>query len=88
MEQSVFHIAQFNVARIRKQIQSWPGSLRILRGSMSLPTRLQVSSGDFKTPEGDATSIRAYPEDDSTLITLSMWESIEALFGFSYGRGP
>ncbi len=36
--------------------------------------------------DGDATAIRAYPEDPSLLVTLSVWTSINALFDFAYSR--
>ena len=35
------------------------------------------------TPEGNATAIRPY-DDDRILVNMSVWESIEALEGFTY----
>jgi hypothetical protein len=38
----------------------------------------------MQTEDGDATAIRAYPEDESLLLTLSVWERVEDLTEFSY----
>jgi len=35
---------------------------------------------------GDATSIRAY-DDERMIVNLSVWESVEALWGFVYDSG-
>jgi hypothetical protein len=37
----------------------------------------------LKTEEGDATAIRPY-EDDTILINMSVWETVEALKSFVY----
>jgi hypothetical protein len=81
-----FHIAQFNLARARA-----PLSDPLMRGFTSQLlriNRLADHSPGFvwrlQTEDGDATTIRAYPEDESLLLTLSVWESVEDLVEFSY----
>jgi Domain of unknown function (DUF3291) len=39
----------------------------------------------LQTEEGDATSIRVF-DDERIIINLSVWDSLEALRGFVYGR--
>jgi hypothetical protein len=38
----------------------------------------------LQTPAGNATYLRPYPEDDTILINMSVWESIEALRRYVY----
>lgn len=40
----------------------------------------------LQTEEGDATSLRPFP-DDQMIVNMSVWESIEALWEFVYGSG-
>jgi hypothetical protein len=80
-----YHIAQFNYARAHRPLGNpimagFVAQLKYINGladcSPGFVWRLQ-------TEKGDATDIRAYP-DERILITLSVWESIEALFKFTY----
>ena len=38
----------------------------------------------LQTDEGNATAIRAFPDDPLMALNLSVWESIEALADFAY----
>jgi len=40
----------------------------------------------LQTEEGDATSLRPFP-DDLMIVNMSVWESIEALWEFVYSEG-
>lgn len=81
-----FHIAQFNVARIRMPLTdpSMQGFVSNLARINQLADAAPAFVWRLQTSEGDATSIRAYPSDDDILITLSVWESIDALANFTY----
>jgi len=80
-----FHIAQINVARMRAPIDSAVMSGFASRldeinaladGTPGFVWRLQ--SGD-----GNATYLRLY-DDDSIIVNMSVWESVEALKNFTY----
>jgi len=40
----------------------------------------------LKTPTGDATSLRIF-DDEMIIVNMSIWESIDALFAFTYRTG-
>ncbi len=80
-----FHIAQINIATMRypiehREMAPFVAQLESVNaladGAPGFVWRLQDESGD-------ATSINAYA-DENILINMSVWESIEALFEFSY----
>lgn len=85
MNPAQYHIAQFNFARIRADLDD-----PIMEGFVS---QLQYINGladtspgfvwRLQTEKGDSTDIRPY-DDDRLLITYSIWESIEALYEFVY----
>lgn len=85
MTDANFHIAQINIAAMRFALdhaEMAPFVVQLDRvnaladGTPGFVWRLQDESGD-------ATAIKAYPEDN-ILINMSVWTSIEALFEFSY----
>src|SRR6185369_7612701 len=86
MERSDYHIAQFNLARARAPLTDsiMHGFTSQLRRINELADRSPGFVWRLQTEAGDATSIRAYPEDESLLLTLSVWKSIETLMEFSY----
>ena len=83
-----YHVAQFNLARMK-----WPlshpamsGFVNQLKPINALADRNPEHVWRLQDDHGDATAIRAYPEDPSLLVTLSVWTSINALFDFAYSR--
>ena len=81
-----FHIAQVNIARMLAPLEdpSMAGFVDQLArinaladGTPGFVWRLADESG------GAATDIRAF-EDERILVNMSVWESIEALYQFSY----
>jgi hypothetical protein len=79
------HIAQLNIARAKAPLDS-----ALLAGFMAQldpVNALADASPGFvwrlQDEGGDATSIRAF-DDDSIVVNMSVWESIEALSDFAY----
>jgi len=86
---SKYWLAQVNFGRIRAPLDS-----EVMRGFMSRLEEINAladSSPGFvwrlQTPEGDATYLRPYPEDDRILLNMSVWESVEALRHYVYRTG-
>ncbi len=94
-----FHVAQFNVARMRSGTTV---NNPVMHGFTSrldeINTVAERSPGfvwRLQTDDGNATAIRPY-EDEQILINLTVWESIESLSAFVYrsahgemvGHGP
>ena len=86
---SKYWLAQVNFGRIRAPLDS-----EVMRGFMSRLEEINAladSSPGFvwrlQTPEGDATYLRPYPEDDRILLNMSVWESVEALRHYFYRTG-
>jgi hypothetical protein len=79
------HVAQVNVARLRAPLDS--PELADFVALLDEINELGDTSPGFvwrlKTPGGDATSFRVF-DDDSLLVNLTVWESIEALTNFTY----
>jgi heme-degrading monooxygenase HmoA len=79
------HVAQVNVARLRAPIDS--PELADFVALLDTINELGDTSPGFvwrlKTPGGDATSFRVF-DDDSLIVNLTVWESIEALSDFAY----
>jgi uncharacterized protein DUF3291 len=80
-----FHLAQFNVARMRAPIDS-----PVMEGFVSQLARInaiaEASPGfvwRLQTAEGDATALRPY-DDPMMIVNMSVWESLEALHGYVY----
>jgi hypothetical protein len=82
---TAWHLAQVNIARLLAPLDSPQLAGFVSRldeinaladGSPGFVWRLQ-------TPEGDATQLRVFP-DESILVNLSVWTSLEALQDFAY----
>jgi hypothetical protein len=81
-----YHIAQFNLARARKPVSDpvMYGFTSQLRRINELADRSPGFVWRLQTKDGDATAICAYPDDESLLLTLSVWKKVEDLLEFSY----
>ena len=81
-----FHLAQMNVGRIRAPLQD--PIMDGFRNQLDPINHLADSTPGFvwrlQTEEGNSMSIRPVPEDERMAITISVWESLEALQQFVY----
>lgn len=82
---AAFHLAQFNVARMRGPIDS-----PVMEGFVSQLARINAIAEAtpgfvwrLQTAEGDATALRPY-DDAMMIVNMSVWESLEALHGYVY----
>src|SRR6266536_2659737 len=83
--QGRYHLAQVNVGRLRAPIDD-PVTADFVAALEPINQLADHSPGfvwRLQTPEGDATSIRVF-SDDSILVNMSVWESVEALWDFTY----
>lgn len=82
---SSFHLAQVNIGTVREPIDS--PLLADFVAALDPINQLADESPGFvwrlQTEDGDATSIRPY-DDDSILVNMSVWESVESLGEFVY----
>jgi hypothetical protein len=80
-----YHIAQINIARMLAPIDD-PIMADFVE-QLAPVNALADGSPDFvwrlQTDSGDATSIKVY-DDDSIIVNLTVWESVEALREFVY----
>jgi hypothetical protein len=88
MSVSLFHLAQVNVARMLAPLDSpvMAGFVALLPTVNAEADRSPGFVWRLETPDGDATSIRAF-EDPMILVNMSVWESVEALKDFVYRSG-
>jgi Domain of unknown function (DUF3291) len=80
------HLAQVNVARLRAPLDS-PQLADFVAGLEPINALGDASPGfvwRLQTEDGDATAVPVL-DDDSLLVNLTVWESIEALAEFAYG---
>jgi hypothetical protein len=79
------HLAQVNVARLRAPLDSpqLADFVAALEPINALGDRSRGFVWRLQTEDGDATSIRVL-DDDSIMVNLTVWESIEALADFAY----
>jgi heme-degrading monooxygenase HmoA len=80
-----YHLAQFNYAQAcapldDPRMYGFVSNLRYING---LADQAPGFVWRLQTESGDATDIRAF-DDPLKFITLSVWESIEALLDFTY----
>ena len=80
-----FHLAQVNIGRVRGPMDS-----EIMHGFASRLAEINALADNapgfvwrLQSDSGDATSIHVY-DDEMLLINMSVWESIEALFEYTY----
>jgi hypothetical protein len=80
-----FQLAQINVGRLRAPVDS-PDVAEFIEALDPINALADASPGfvwRFQTEEGNATAVRPYA-DDSILVNLSVWESVDALAAFVY----
>jgi hypothetical protein len=80
-----FHLAQVNIARMKAPLDD-PGMANFFDYLAPVNALADVTRGfvwRFKTEAGDATSLRAYG-DDQIIVNFSVWESVEALKNYVY----
>ena len=87
-----YHIAQYNVARMRAPLDDplMQGFVSRLDELNHLGDRSPGFVWRLHTEDGTSTSIRLYPNDPLVVINMTVWESIEALHEFTYrsDHGP
>jgi hypothetical protein len=80
-----FQLAQVNIGRLRAPITD-PMIAGFTEALDEVNALADASPGfvwRLQTEDGNATAVRAF-DDDSILINMSVWESIEALADFVY----
>ena len=80
-----YHLAELNIARMLYQMDDprFSGFVNRLEEINTLAEQSKGFIWRLKTDEGDAMSIRAF-EDDMLIINMSVWESIEDLYQYTY----
>ncbi|WP_212988648.1 DUF3291 domain-containing protein [Actinoplanes auranticolor] len=82
---SAFHLAQFNVARLRAPLTD-PSIAEFVAGLDIINALADAAPGFVwrlaEGPDGDATTVRPLAED--IIVTMSVWDSVESLRAFSY----
>jgi hypothetical protein len=82
----MWHLAQLNIGRLRAPVDD--PALAEFVANLDPINALADSTPGFvwrlQTEDGNATAIRAFPDDDLMAINMSVWESIEALADFAY----
>lgn len=85
MTNTTYHIAQVNIGRILGPMDS-----NIMHGFASRLEEINALADGYEgfvwrlqTEDGDATALRPY-EDDRMLINMSVWETIDALWDYTY----
>jgi hypothetical protein len=81
-----WHLAQLNIGRLRAEVGD-PSIAEFMDNLDPINALAEASPGfvwRLQTDEGNATAIRAFPDDPLMALNLSVWESIEALADFAY----
>ena len=79
-------LAQVNIARALDEMDT-PTMADFAAGLEEINALAEASPGfvwRLQSDDGDATSIRPYPDDDLMLINMSVWASVEALADYVY----
>jgi hypothetical protein len=82
---SAHHIAQLNIALAKAPIED-PLLADFMAQLDAVNAMAEASPGfvwRLKSDSGNATDIRAY-DDPRMIVNMSVWESIDALFAFTY----
>jgi hypothetical protein len=82
---SPFHIAQVNIGRLVAPVDA-PEVAEFMAALEPVNALADAAPGfvwRLQDDSGDATSLRVF-DDDTILINMSVWESIEALWQFVY----
>jgi len=87
LESPSFHIAQVNIARPKAPVDSPP--LAEFKALLDPVNAVADDAPGFvwrlQDDTGNATAIRIF--DDSLMVNMSVWESIEAVWDFVYSGG-
>jgi Domain of unknown function (DUF3291) len=85
MTNETYHLAQVNIASMVAPIDSetMAGFVARLDEINALADGYEGFVWRLQTEDGDATALRPY-EDDRIIVNMSVWESIDALFDFTY----
>lgn len=81
-----WHLAQLNIGRLRAEVDD-PSIAEFMDNLDPINALADAAPGfvwRLQTDDGNATAIRAFPDDPLMALNLSVWESIEALAGFAY----
>lgn len=80
-----FHLAQINIAHLREPVESdlLTDFAAALDPINALADRARGFVWRLQTEDGDATAVRAF-DDDTLLVNMSVWESLEALADYVY----
>jgi Domain of unknown function (DUF3291) len=80
-----WHLAQLNIGRVRAPMTDplMAGFVAELEPVNALADSVPGFVWRLQTEAGDATAIRPY-NDDTILINMSVWETVEALKEFVY----
>ena len=86
---SRLHLAQVNIGRIRATLDDpiMAGFVERLDDLNALADRSPGFVWRLQTPEGNATYLRPYPEDERLLVNMSVWEDIDSLKAYVYRTG-
>src|SRR5947209_3239430 len=81
----MYHLAQVNIGRLLAPLDdpSIAGFVEQLDPINALADAAPGFVWRLQSEEGDATSIRPF-DDDTILVNMSVWESIESLTAFAY----
>jgi hypothetical protein len=82
------HLAEINVARMRAPLTD-PMMAGFVAQLEAVNASADAAPGfvwRLQTSDGDATALRVFAEDD-ILVNLSVWETLEDLFAFTYKGG-
>ncbi|QJE73870.1 DUF3291 domain-containing protein [Aerophototrophica crusticola] len=81
----MYHLAQVNIAKLLAPIDS--PQLLGFTSRLDMVNAMAESAPGFvwrlKGDGNDATSLRPFP-DPEVIVNMSVWESVEALFDFTY----
>ncbi len=85
MGNQAFHLAQFNIARMRAPLEDpvMAGFVAQLDHINSVADRAEGFVWRMQTEEGDATAIRAFG-DEPIIVNMSVWRSLDALYDYVY----
>ena len=81
-----YHVAQVNIGRVKAPVEDpiMAGFVARLDEINALAERSPGFVWRLQTEAGNATYFRPYPDDDSILINMSVWETIDALRHYVY----
>jgi len=81
-----WQLAQLNIGRLRAEVDD-PSVAEFMANLDPINALAEASPGfvwRLQTDEGNATAIRAFPDDPLMVLNLSVWESMESLADFAY----